>query len=107
MISGGQFDTSILDINSHRRSGIVEIVNGERYVFFQIENYEWTGEDNIVVIYWMSGGGATNGGYNGGYITKLMDGSEEVLGFSATTEWQGSEGVVGEKASIAFTTLRG
>ena len=107
LISGGQFDTSILDINSHRRSGIVEIVNGERYVFFQIENYEWTGEDNIVVIYWMSGGGATNGGYNGGYITKLMDGSEEVLGFSATTEWQGSEGVVGEKASIAFTTLRG
>ena len=106
LISGGQFDTSILDINSHRRSGIVEIVNGERYVFFQIENYEWTGEDNIVVIYWMSGGGATNGGYNGGYITKLMDGSEEVLGFSATTEWQGSEGVVGEKASIAFTTLR-
>jgi hypothetical protein len=54
----------------------------------------------------MSGDGATNGGYNGGYITKLMDGSEEVLGFSATTEWQGSEGVVGEKASIAFTTLR-
>lgn len=107
LISGGQFDTSILDINSQRRSGIVEIVNGERYVFFQIENYEWTGEDNIVVIYWMSGGGATNGGYNGGYITKLMDGSEEVLGFSATTEWVGSEGVVGEKASIAFTTLRG
>ena len=106
LISGGQFDTSILDINSHRRSGIVEIVNGERYVFFQIENYEWTGEDNIVVIYWMSGGGATNGGYNGGYITKLMDGSEEVLGFSSTTEWVGSEGVVGEKASIAFTTLR-
>ena len=107
LISEGQFDTSILDINSHRRSGIVEIVNGERYVFFQIENYTWTGEDNIVVIYWMSGGGATNGGYNGGYITKLMDGSEEVLGFSSTTEWVGSEGVVGEKASIAFTTLRG
>jgi hypothetical protein len=107
LISGGQFDTSILDINSQRRSGIVEIVNGERYVFFQIENYTWTGEDNIVVIYWMSGGGATNGGYNGGYITKSMDGSEEVLGFSSTTEWVGSEGVVGEKASIAFTTLRG
>ena len=107
LISGGQFDTSILDINSQRRSGIVEIVNGERYVFFQIENYTWTGEDNIVVIYWMSGGGATNGGYNGGYITKSMGGSEEVLGFSSTTGWQGSEGVVGEKASIAFTTLRG
>jgi hypothetical protein len=106
LIVNEQFNTSILDINSQRRSGIVEIVNGERYVFFQIENYQWTGEDNIVVIYWMSGDGATNGGYNGGYITKLMDGSEEVLGFSATTEWQGSEGVVGEKASIAFTTLR-
>jgi hypothetical protein len=107
LIENGQFDTSILDINSHRRSGIVEIVNGQRYVFFQIENYTWTGEDDIIVIYWMSGGGATNGGYNGGYITKSMGLPEEILGFSANTGWVGTEGVVGEKASIAFTTLRG
>jgi hypothetical protein len=108
LIVNGNFNSSILNVDNDRKSGITETVNGDRYVFFQLkENFEWNGSGNILVIYWMAGTNALNGGYNGGYIQKSMPGSQEVLGFSSTNSWQGSNGVVGEKAAIAFTTLRG
>jgi len=108
LIVNGNFNSSILNVDSDRKAGITETINGDRYVFFQLkQNFEWNGSSDLLVIYWMSGTGALNGGYNGGYIQKSMSGSEEVLGFSSTNSWQGSNGVVGEKAAIAFTTLRG
>lgn len=100
-------DPNILNVDVSKKQGIVETINGQRWVFFQLNNYVWNGTDNILVLYWMDGGNPSNGGFNGGYINTEASGSEEVLGFSKQNNWTGVDGITGEKAAIAFTTLRG
>lgn len=99
-----EFNTSILDINK-KVPGIVETYNGQRYVFFQIDNFHWNFTSNILVTYWMDGPPPASGGWNGGYITG-GSGIQEVLGFSKSNNWTGENGVDGEKVALTFTTLR-
>jgi hypothetical protein len=99
-----EFNTSVLDINK-KVPGIVETYNGQRYVFFQIDNFHWNFSSNILITYWMDGPQPASGGWNGGYITSGT-GVQEVLGFSKASNWVGTDGIDGEKVALAFTTLR-
>jgi hypothetical protein len=106
IVENDDFDPQFLDINVSQRQGVVETINGQRWVFFQVENYIWNGTSNIQVIYWMDGSNPLNGGFNGGYINTAVTEPEEVLGTTKQNSWTGTEGIPGEKAAIAFTTLR-
>ncbi len=103
-IIDNEFDTNVLDINK-KVPGIVETYNSQRYVFFQIDNFQWEVGRNILVTYWMDGPQPASGGWNGGYITS-GNGIQEVLGFSKANNWIGVEGITNEKVALAFTTLR-
>ncbi len=103
-IIDGEFDTNVLDINS-KLPGVVETYNDQRYVFFQISHYHWDFSSNILITYWFDGPQPASGGWNGGYVTSAV-GKQEVLGVSKTNNWTGQEAIIGEKAALAFTTLR-
>lgn len=101
-IKDGVFNTKILNTDVNSTGEVRFAVDGDRYVFFQIDPFIYNG-GNFTVIMYMAGS-PINGGWSAGTI-ESSGSSEEALGFNESNNFQLRESAVGvdRKIALAFT----
>ncbi len=102
-IVDGDFNPKILD-KSSAVTGVVKMgKDGNRYVYFPIDDFVYDGGSSLLIVYYVDGQ-TEKGGWNVAYRPAYKYKTEEYLGFNKENDWIGKTSPGGGKISLAFTT---